>query len=82
MRSRREETTRCDTSHMKVERNSLTMVPSLDLGVDFTERGKPESLEKNPQSTGHLPTTKPVHGRSSSSNAQDMFLNSEQKSNL
>ena len=51
-KSTRRNNTMCDTSHMKVERNSLTMFHSLDLGVDFTERGKPESLEKNPQRTG------------------------------
>ena len=30
----------------------LTTDHSLDLGVDFTEGGKPENPEKNPRSTG------------------------------
>ena len=36
----------CETSRMKIERNSLTTVHSLDLGVDFTERKPGEPGEK------------------------------------
>ena len=34
---------------------------SLDLGVDFTEGGKPENLEKNPRSTGETNYNNSTH---------------------
>ena len=39
----------------------LTTDHDLDLGVDFTEEGKPENPEKNPRSTGETNNNNSTH---------------------